>query len=105
MSLTGRGPQLRHGHDGEAQEGVRLADLLSLVPHLKQNLTAPARDLTEISVIRKKMTNRTKQRMSYSCDRLVFKGLNFHPFGTFRYTDASKQGGNDVIMMLLNCVT
>ena len=68
MSLTGRGPQLRHGHDGEAQEGVRLADLLSLVPHLKQNLTAPARDLTEISVIRKKLTNRTKQIMSYSCD-------------------------------------
>ena len=60
MSLTGRGPQLRHGHDGEAQEGVRLADLLSLVPHLKQNLTAPARDLTEISVIRKKLTNKTK---------------------------------------------
>ena len=78
MSLTGRGPQLRHGHDGEAQEGVRLADLLSLVPHLKQNLTAPARDLTEVSVIRKKLTNRTKQRMSYSCD-LYLKVLMFIP--------------------------
>ena len=50
MSLTRRGQQLRHGHDGEAHEGVRLADLLTLVPDLEQDLTAPARDLTKVTV-------------------------------------------------------
>ena len=50
VSLTSRGQQLRHGDDGEAHEGVRLADLLTLVPDLEEDLTAPARDLTEITV-------------------------------------------------------
>lgn len=34
MPLAGSGEQLRHRDDGQAEESVRLADLLSLVPHL-----------------------------------------------------------------------
>ena len=46
-----------------------------------------------------------KVRMSQSCERLIFQGFNAYSWRTFRYTDASKLGWYDVIMMILKSVT
>lgn len=48
MPLTGGGEELRHGHYGEPHESIGLSNFLSLVPHLKQNLTAALRNFTKI---------------------------------------------------------
>ena len=40
--------------------------------------------------------------MSYSCERLVLQDFNAYSWRTFRYTNASKQGWNDLIYLWSN---
>ena len=43
--------------------------------------------------------------MSNSCDRLVFQRFNVYPWRTTKYTDTSKLGCLDSLMMYFKSVT